>query len=467
MGLFAPGADAVVLADSFSQWNPGLQFADGWAYGWRNLATDPGAYDVSHFQLFLNDASGGSTPVSQNGPNHWDGTAWDFGAGAPWTHLGQLDAHPNGVNNVQEHWVIRRWSWPSDEVIRITWQIVDSNPGGSGVTGRLFLDGAELASFSTDGPAEDLVYYVAYGADQVLDFAITPLGVDGDPSDMGDGVETTIVIDTDLPPNPMNPIGVVADSLAGFSSSQGQDGWYYGYYDQRFDVEQGNLTYDVGDFVPFLNDGSAVIANDPAIGAWMTHPNHWSGSLWDLFDQTAYFQGPWTFVSDQSAQPAANGQIDPSVHWAVRRWVSDFEGVAEVSGLLDNPPGGDGVRARFLADGFEYHSKLSNGAPVPFAIDVPVVVGSVLDFALDADGSFVLNLLDPTTLDLISDTTDQSVFEVQIEGRVAFLPEPAAASGLVAGIAVLARLARRRRAGMRFDSPCEAMVSARGLEPRT
>lgn len=452
MALGAIPAGAAVLADSFNDWNPGLQYANNWAYGWRNLATNPGAYDVSHFQLFLNDASGGSTPVSQYGPNQWDGTAWDFGLNAPWTNLGQLTCHPNGFNNVEEHWVIRRWSNGTSQALRITWELTDPNPGGSGVTARLFQEGVELFAFSNDGATETLVYYVDYQAGDRLDFAITPVGVDGDPSDTGDGVESHIVVDTDIPPNPLNPIGVVADSVADFSGVQGQDGWYYGYYDQRLDVESGDLVYGIADFVPFLNDGSAQIANDPAIGAWMSHPNHWSGTLWDLFDQSAYFQGPWTYLSSQGGEPAANGQVDPSVHWAVRRWVSDFEGVAAIVGTLDNPIGGDGVYARFLLDGFEYTSRFSNGTPAPFEVGVPVGVGSVLDFALDADGSLALNKLDPSTLDDLSDASDQTLWDLQIAGYAAFVPEPSALLQLTAGTALLLSLSRRR-AGRRRPPP--------------
>ena len=443
--LQSGSAGAVPLANSFADWVPGLQVANNWAYGWRNLAARPGPYDVRDFQLFLNDGSNGLTPVSQSGPNQWDGTAWDFGFDAPFTNLGQFDCHPNGPgSNGGEQWVIRRWSSRTSQPIQIIWQIANTISTGTGVTGHLFLEGVELASFSNDGVAEILIYYVDYQGGDRLDFAITPVGVDGDPSDKGDSVQTAILIDTKIPEDAMNPLGVVGDSVADFSEFQGQDGWHYGYYDQRLDVELNNLTYDVSDFVPFLNDGSGILASDPTIGAWMSHPNHWSGTRWELFDQAAAFQGPWTTMDSNGAHPAGNGQVDPSVHWAVRRWVSDFEGMATIFGTLLTGSAGDGVRGRFFADGFEYYSQLSDGTSVEFEVDVPVRNGTVLDFALDSDGSFALNLLDPTTLDSVSDTSDGSTFEILIEGWADFVPEPSLFLQLVAGAATLACLDRRR-----------------------
>ena len=70
---------------------------------------------------------------------------------------------------------------------------------------------------------------------------------------------------------------MLADSVAEFSGTQGQDDWTYGYYDVRDDVENGNGSYDPGDMIPFLNDGSGVVSADPAIGGWKTSPNHWNG----------------------------------------------------------------------------------------------------------------------------------------------------------------------------------------------
>jgi hypothetical protein len=113
--------------------------------------------------------------------------------------------------------------------------------------------------------------------------------------------------------------------------------------------------------------------------------------------------------------------------------------------VLDNyVGGGDGVRARFFRDGFEYYSQFSNGTPVPFSAEIPVSDGSVLDFALDPDGAFALNLLDPTTLDDLSDTSDQTIYELEIAGYVAFVPEPSPPLQLIVGALVLSRLRRRR-----------------------
>ena len=138
---------------------------------------------------------------------------------------------------------------------------------GDGVTGKLFVNGQEVDSLSIaggDGVGVDRKFYINAEPGDVIDLALTPRsGAD----DGCDGSANRLTIGTEIPAGPIyNPGPVQADSVAEFSENQGQDNWFYGYYDQRKDVETGNLTYDLSDFIPFLNNGDGFVSDDGAPG---------------------------------------------------------------------------------------------------------------------------------------------------------------------------------------------------------
>jgi hypothetical protein len=122
---------------------------------------------------------------------------------------------------------------------------------------------------------------------------------------------------------------------------------------------------------------------------------------------------PWTEISCSGAHPAANGQNDTRVHWAVRRWVSDVRGTVIVRGTLwnYNTSGGDGVVGRVFHNDDEIYSTTSSGQAVPIYVPVTVAVGDTLDFAMDADAA---GRLEDKGLDAISDTADNATFVVAI-----------------------------------------------------
>ena len=93
---------AEIIADSSDDWSTtGEQGENGWYNGYYNLTTDFDlSYELDDFIEF--------DPIE-----HWRGTNWRLvPSNAPWTSIGNAAGadfvHPNGINNGEEHWAIRR-----------------------------------------------------------------------------------------------------------------------------------------------------------------------------------------------------------------------------------------------------------------------------------------------------------------------------------------------------------------------
>ncbi len=431
----------MVLADSIDDWSPtGQQGANLWFYGYYNRTTDSDlTYASGDFLPFLNDGTG---VVSAT--NHWGGDhfrlAPDAGAtGGPWTFLGQQDTHPNGTNSPppnlgHEHWTIRRWISTQTVDAAITWHVRKTNPGGSGTTGRLFLNGVEVDSATIAGNNSTGVirtYFAHLVPGNRVELALTPEGF-GDREDGADGSANWMRIKAKVPCDSFNVGANIASSQNDWSvtGTQGENGWSYGYHDVRADVETRNGQYDTSDFIPYLNDGTNVVSADPAIGGWKTSTNHWNGSIWDLTDNGANgFHGPWTELGRDGGHPAANAQGDPEVHWTVRRWVSDVNETVQISGTISNGGAGDGTVGRIFRNGVQVYAALSDGVAVNYAIQLSVAVGDVLDFAIDPDGAGVLDPGNPTTVNSVNDGSDGSVFTASIDLLEVFNPCPRQLAG--------------------------------------
>jgi hypothetical protein len=124
----------------------------------------------------------------------------------------------------------------------------------------------------------------------------------------------------------------VASSARQFSGLQGQDNWYYGYYDKAADPVTG---YAVTDFTLFpRSDGPASAAN------------YWNGTSWDWFGGDP----PWVEIGERYMQP--NGSNSGKELWAIRRWVSPVAGTLTVQWhLAKQTPMGSGVTARLYQNG--------------------------------------------------------------------------------------------------------------------
>src|SRR6185436_16617482 len=145
-----PGVfNASVIADSQGEWSTtGRPGENSWINGYYDMANDPDAtYQATDFQPF---------PRSDGpyGPdNFWNGGSWDwFNGDPPWDTIGATDVHPNGVNQPQgEHWVIRRWVSTTSGAITLRFHVRKSNLNGTGVTGKIFKNGAEIFTRAING----------------------------------------------------------------------------------------------------------------------------------------------------------------------------------------------------------------------------------------------------------------------------------------------------------------------------
>ena len=202
------------IADSRTEFS-GVQGQNGWRYGYRNATTDGGAtnYTDAMFILFPGgDGMGEWDGVTQV----WTGTQWDLDTGgAPWTELGVENSHPNGDNNQEIHWTVRRWEateMTEARPLAIRYNVRKTNPSGSGVTGAIYINGNLADSVTIAGNNSAGVtrtYYAVVNPGDKIDLVHTPRGTDGTNADGADGSALWMQIDTVLPPNPTQPDGTL------------------------------------------------------------------------------------------------------------------------------------------------------------------------------------------------------------------------------------------------------------------
>lgn len=159
---------------------------------------------------------------------------------------------------------------------------------------------------------------------------------------------------------------IVADSIVEFSGEQGKAGWHYGFYDG-----DAPAPFAPGDFEPFpLYDGTRWLIKDGVGGYWT-----------ELTAREAHPNGSTT----------SGGRLGAN-HWAVRRWVSDSDGVHAINGILadvsDYPAqlsSVNGVIGHVFVDGVELLKlPIRDGEQTTYSFYAHLSVGSIVDFALDA-----------------------------------------------------------------------------------
>ena len=168
-----------VVAGSTNDWD-GVQGNNGWFYGIYNQSADVnGVFDyVTDFSLTASDWS-------------FDGTAWTLGEGdPPYTMIGYANCQPNGTNNFSNLWPIRRWVSEISGVVTARVHFAKAVANGGGATLRVYFNGNPLMTRTIAG--NDIVGFVTNlvvaGVDpgDTFDFAVDPLGSDGQTSDVGD-----------------------------------------------------------------------------------------------------------------------------------------------------------------------------------------------------------------------------------------------------------------------------------------
>ena len=202
-----------MLVDSIVDFS-GEPGQDNWTNGYRNFTQDGGAIDYDAANDFIPFVGGEGLGAWDGIAQQWDGGKWDlFQGGGPWTEIAAEATHPNGTNNIDEHWTIRRWV--ASDLAGVTplglkWHIRKTNLNGTGVTGSLHINGVQvdtLALAGGDGVGDIRTFYANVNPGDIVDLALTPVGLAGDPADGADGSANWLRIDRYIPPNPLQPDG--------------------------------------------------------------------------------------------------------------------------------------------------------------------------------------------------------------------------------------------------------------------
>lgn len=169
----------------------------------------------------------------------------------------------------------------------------------------------------------------------------------------------------------------VADSVRGFSGTQGANGWYYGYWDRSADPDKSYS--QAADFQLLRHFGRDPLNNLSGRSEFTT------GELWNLQDGL-YYTSLWA----EGGHP--NGTMELGTYaqaeqWVVRRWVSTTKGSVTISGHAGKvmPWGKNwsgGVKALIVVDGTTLFSTDIEDGGTDYSIEATVQVGSLVDFLI-------------------------------------------------------------------------------------
>jgi hypothetical protein len=363
IAVAAPGTE--IVADSSAQWASGVQDAQGWSYGYYNRSADGDGEYAPEDTVFTDP----QWTLSAGG--------WLLGPGdPPWTRVGQETAHPNGTNNGDEHWAVKRWTSTVAGMASLDWQVSKQASGGNGVTLRVFHNGREVDSAALVGTdrlgVTRTTVLAGLQLGDVIDLALSPVGVTGDGGDGNDGSTFSArVLRTTQKDNFARDL--IADSQADWSTTgtQGERGWYAGYANRSADP--GGL-YEPQDFTPFPRDGGSHSAS-----------NFWTGTSWDWFAGNP----PWTELTSLYAHP--NGTNNGAEHWVVRRWTASEDGTFDVEWMVRKSNGsGGGVTLKVFHNGVEWDTAALAGnhtTGISRTVRIPgVTAGDAIDICLTPVG---------------------------------------------------------------------------------
>lgn len=169
----------------------------------------------------------------------------------------------------------------------------------------------------------------------------------------------------------------VADSVAEFSGVQGQNGWYYGFYNRSADP--GGVYGPAADF-RLLTGYSASDSGFPGQGgAWRA---------------TGSYPYPKVFAALQHPNMTDLGAYDG---WAIRRWVSEVDGMAKITGTVFRGPGsyygqGDGFGYYIYVDGNLAYSRWmasTDNTVVAYEVTRDLRAGAFVDFVAVAGSNML------------------------------------------------------------------------------
>lgn len=265
------------IADSVAEFS-GTQGVDNWFYGYYNKTLDTNqTYQSQDFIQFP------SSPGPYGSANYWTGSLWDwYNGNPPWTALDSKGGHPNGSNNGNTHWAVRRWVSETPGILNITIRLAKANPNcGSGTTGRIFHNGVEKFSKTityndSTGITTNVIIYNVNAGD-FIDFVIDPTGTDGQPTDSCDSTIFTATIQNLAPDLSYNSTAI--SSRSNILAVQFEE---YDIYGMRRHLKVGNNILAI--------QGLNVAATN---GDFFIEAELEAGTATDIrIDQTRYFALP-------------------------------------------------------------------------------------------------------------------------------------------------------------------------------
>jgi hypothetical protein len=211
----------------------------------------------------------------------------------------------------------------------------------------------------------------------------------------------------------------LANSVAEFSGVQGQDNWYYGFYNQG---AAGGLPHG------YTSTG-------------FTEFDTFSAGLWRAsVAQVGLNNNIFLNVNPLGGHPNGLDLGQNALIWAIRRYQSEVSGLVDIAFDLrklnvTNPLGG-GITGRIFIDGVEVWTQFIanfDGTGVQGVLTQNVLLGSFIDFAIDPTSNNP-----PLGQSAFSARADGSHFSATIAtSTISTIPEPSSLALYGAGSLVL------------------------------
>ena len=221
----------------------------------------------------------------------------------------------------------------------------------------------------------------------------------------------------------------ITGSIADFSSTQGSNGWSYGYFDAG---AAPGASYSIGAFAAF-DTYSAI-------------DMRWEASAAQVGAQNNVYLS----LDANGGHPNGIGpDAQDSIIWAVRRYTSSSAGLFDLGYLLrkrniSNPNGG-GITGHIFVDGVELLDQFIanlDGVGVQDILTVSLNAGSFIDLAIDPTG-----LVTQSDASIHAARADGTDFSATLSVHTTALPEPgtlALVLAALAGLSLTGLSARRR-----------------------